>query len=203
MRGEWWNTPTTAWAFMLMGLGAGVVLAFVVPSPRDGILIGIVIVLFGLFLLVRSYRIKGQPKPNLIPFPNRELLIKAIATVKEKAITVKMQQDRLNFKLKRKQDWQEELYKRDDDWFAYLEATKCLETQRLIAGDPYKDTILLFLSFVNYHIGDCMGHLTFANKPEPLKTIPFMDELDKRIEQAIRDLDTISLQVLDKGGSQN
>jgi hypothetical protein len=51
---EWWNTPNTAWGFLVIGLGGGAVLAYV--SPRIGIPIGFVLIAIGVYLLIGAYR---------------------------------------------------------------------------------------------------------------------------------------------------
>ena len=113
-------------------------------------------------------------KPEPAPLRNRESLIRAIVAVKEKAIAVKMSHDRFNFKEKRQEDSRKEWLALTDAHLAYFDATKGLETERLVAGDYFKGIVLGWLSFVNYHVDDCMGNIVFENKHELLKTIPFM-----------------------------
>jgi hypothetical protein len=137
-----------------------------------------------------------------VPLRNRGPLIRAIGVIKEKAIALKMRQDDLNFKEKHHENPQKELVERDNAWFAYLDAKKDLETERLVAGDNFRAVIDNLMMFVDYHVDDCMNMIIVKNKPETLKTIPFMTQLDNNIEQAIRDLDALSLREPDKGDCQ-
>ncbi len=146
--------------------------------------------------------VDGAKSAGKIRLHNRDSIIRAMASVKEKAIEVKMCQDRLNWKEKHYEDSQHEF---DDCYNAlatYREATKNLETECLISGDSCKGIIRQFLSFVNYHVDDCMGNIVLENKPAPLKTIPFMEALDKQTEWTIGQLDSINSQVPDSGDSQ-
>ena len=142
-------------------------------------------------------------KPKPVPLHNRESLIRAIVNIKEKAIAVKMRQDDLNIKRKHYENPQEQLTRRDNAWFAYLDAEKEVQTERLIAGNLFKEIILGFLSFIEYHISDCMGHITYKDKHETIKTVPFMEQLEDSTERTIRELDAIISQIPDKEGSQN
>lgn len=162
---------------------------------------------FLLSLLVAPYRQRNEARRLIrtqrkVPLPNRESLIRAISAIKEKVINLKMRQDDLNFKLKRHEDPREELAKRDNAWFAYLDAKRDLETERLVAGDNFRAVIDKLIMFINYHVDDCMNIISAKNKHETLKTIPFMEQLEDNIEQAIRDLAALSLQEPDMGGSQ-
>jgi hypothetical protein len=57
---EWWNTPAAAWGFALIGIGGAGVLAYL--SPKVGIPICIVILVFGILLIIRAYKIRRKPQ---------------------------------------------------------------------------------------------------------------------------------------------
>jgi len=169
------------------------------------------LVIYGLIYLWNLFRapyhqrnearelVVGKPE---IPLSNRKSLIRAIATVKDKAIEVKMSRDRCNLKEKQHEDSRSEWITLTNTHLAYHDATKVLETERLIAGDPYKGIILGLLSFINYHVDDCMENILFENKPETVKTIPLIGLLDDYVEWAIYQLDAANSRVRRKGDSQ-
>lgn len=138
-----------------------------------------------------------------VPLPNRESLIRAISAIGDKAIDLKMKQDNLNLKNRSRENPREELAKRDNAWFDYLDAKQALETERLVAGDSFRAIIDNLMMFIDYHINDSMEFVTAEDKPETLKTVPFMTQLENNIEQAIRDLDALNPQEPDKEGSQS
>ena len=169
---------------------------------------------FLLSLLIAPYRQRNEAralllaKPKAVPLRNRESLIKAIVLVEEKAIALKTSQDWLNHKEKNTDDFTREAWSarnearsaRDEAHSAYLNALEVLETERLVAGDYFWAITDNLKMFINYHIYDCMR--ATIDKPATLKTIPFIGELHNQIEQTIRSLDALSLQVFDKEGSQ-
>ena len=160
---------------------------------------------FLLSLLVAPYRQRNEARRLIltqrkVPLPNRESLIRAISVIRDKAIDLKMRQDNLNFKNRNRENPQEELAERDNAWFAYLDAKQDLETERLVAGDNFRAIIDNLIMFIDYHINDSMKMVTAKDKPETLKTIPFMTQLENNIEQAVRDLDALSLQEPNRGG---
>jgi len=65
---EWWNRPATAWAFLIIGIGGGTVLAYL--SPHYGIPIDFVLVVAGILLLIRAYVCRHTlQKPKPVPPP--------------------------------------------------------------------------------------------------------------------------------------
>lgn len=197
------------WLAQIAPSGASI-LEIVVRSVLGGLgslSIGI-LVIFAWYLFRAPYKQRNEAralllaKPKPAPLRNRESLIRAIGAVKEKAIHLKMRQDDLNFKLKRHEDPREELSERDNALFAYHDAMRVLETERLVAGDDFRSVIDNLIMFIDYHIYDCMGVVNAKEKAESLKTIPFMTQLGDNVEQAIRDLGALNLQVSDKAGYQ-
>ncbi len=51
---KWWESKATAWAELILGLGGGGLLTFL--SPQIGIPVSIILILIGIWLLIRAYR---------------------------------------------------------------------------------------------------------------------------------------------------
>jgi hypothetical protein len=51
---RWWETPTAAWAFLVVGIGGSGVVAYL--SPRIGIPVCVLLIVIGIVLLIRAYR---------------------------------------------------------------------------------------------------------------------------------------------------
>ena len=55
---EWWNTPKVAWGFLIVGIGSGAVFAYL--APKIGIPICAVLILLGVWLIIRAYINKNK-----------------------------------------------------------------------------------------------------------------------------------------------
>lgn len=60
---EWWNSPTAAWGFLVIGIGGGGVLAYLLPQV--GIPVCILLVLIGIFIVLRAYRHRDKSKKTV------------------------------------------------------------------------------------------------------------------------------------------
>ena len=77
---EWWNTPAAAWGFLIVGIGAGTVLAYL--SQKIGIPICVVLILIGIWLIIRSYRNRNRlSKIRIITYTREQLMQGAIVYV--------------------------------------------------------------------------------------------------------------------------
>ncbi len=97
-----------------------------------------------------------------------------------------MIQDDINRKLKNYEDPREQLVKQAGPYTSYRDEMKKLENERLIAGEEYRAIIDKLKYYIEFSVYDFMD-----NKPEILKTIPFMAQLLNNVEQAIRELDEL------------
>jgi hypothetical protein len=52
---EWWGTPAAAWGFVIVGIGGGAVITYLL-SPKIGIPVGSTLLVFGIYLLIGAYR---------------------------------------------------------------------------------------------------------------------------------------------------
>lgn len=72
MQPKWWDNTRAVWGFLIISVGASVVLTYL--SPQCGIPVGVVLVALGIFLLLRAYHKNKTEQDKL-----RESLISARA----------------------------------------------------------------------------------------------------------------------------
>lgn len=162
-----------------------------------GLIAFLLVTIEGAYRIVQNERNK-YPLRKRIPLTNRETLIRIIGVIQQKVIELRMIQDDIDRKLKNYKDPREELIKQSDILTSYSSAMKKLENERLIVSEEYREIIDKLRCYVEISVNDFI-----SQKPEILKELPFRAQLRHNVEQAIRELDELNQQALDKEGSQN
>ena len=182
--------------------------------PAIGGIIGAVIgfgIIFAIKLFWAPYKQRNearqllQAKPRPIPLPNRKELRSAIASVEITTIQLvnkKNQYDDIE-KNGTPRIWKSNALNKA--YHLWDESINELRRQYLVAGDAYEALCVELVGFLLIQIGIKMG---FAKPPDGelpaiLKdSLQFIGLLTGRIKQALRKVDELSGQALDKEGSQ-
>jgi len=148
-------------------------------------------------------KLRWLPRQLEVELPNREALIRAIASVQHAAIEVINQQDTLNqLKAQSPNIVYTELEMTADEAYAtYTQAMKVLDQEQLVAGSAIKQLLNDLKVFISMQVFLKIGKPIQVGGDKPLLLTPleFAAKLSSRVEGTIKEIDRISQQASHKG----